>query len=158
MRGLAVDLLSIPYSTFFIMFLAFASSLVTTLLNRKFVDRRLLAEWQDEIARWNAERELARKTGDKKLMAKVKKQELRIMQMRAKISSQQMKTSLLTFVPFLVIWWVLILFYENRPVAFIPLWGSVGLPFFFWYVICQFFFNFLLSKIFNVEMGYGFRS
>lgn len=155
---MTLDFLSIPYSTFFIMFLSLIISLITILLNRKFVDRRLLAEWQDEIAKWNAERELAKKTGDKKLMAKVKKQELRIMQIRAKISSQQMKVSLITFIPFLIIWWTLTFFYGNKPVAFIPIWGSVSLPFFAWYVICQFFFNFLFSKILNVDMGYGLRS
>ncbi|MBS7625263.1 MAG: EMC3/TMCO1 family protein [Candidatus Bathyarchaeia archaeon] len=154
---MVLDLLSIPNSTFFIMFIAFVSSLITTLLNRKFVDRRLLAEWQDEIAKWSAERELAKKTGDKKLMAKVKKQELRIMQIRSKISSQQMKTSLITFIPFLLIWWILISFYGNVPVALLPVWGELGLPFFIWYIICQFFFSYLLSKIFNVEMGYGVR-
>jgi len=155
-----MDLLMIPYSTFFIMFLAFISSLTVTLLNRKFTDRRLLAEWQNEIARWNAERELAKKTGDKKLMAKVKKQEIRIMQMRAKITSQQTKVMLITFIPLILIWWLLSYFYRNIPVAFMPIWGAsaFSLPFFIWYVICQFFFNFLLSKIFNVEMGYSVRS
>jgi len=146
----------LPYSTIFITFISFISSLVTTLLNRKFIDRRLLAEWQKEIAEWNAKRELAKKTGDKKLMAKVKKQEIRIMQIRAKISGQQTKTTLVTFIPFLIMWWILIGFYGNNPVAFIPLlWERTGIPFFFWYVICQFFFNFLLSKIFNVNMGMG---
>ncbi len=151
------DLLGVlPYSTIFIVLISFISSLVTTLLNRKFVDSRLLAEWQKEIAEWNAKRELAKKTGDKKLMAKVKKQEIRIMQIRAKISGQQMKTTLVTFVPFLILWWILIGFYGNNPVAFIPLfWNKTGIPFFFWYVICQFFFNFLLSKIFGVSMGIG---
>jgi len=153
-----MDLLTIPYSTFFIMFLAFVSSLVTTLLNRKFIDRRLLAEWQSEIAKWNAEKELAKKTGDKKLMAKVKKQEVRIMQMRAKISGQQTKTTLITFIPFMLMWWLLLSFYGDTPVASMPIWGVLNLPFFIWYIICQFFFNFLLSKIFNVEMGYRVRS
>ena len=146
----------LPYSTIFIAFLAFTVSLATTLLNRKFIDRRLFEEWQREIARWNAEKELAKKTGDKKLMSKVKKQELRIMQIRAKISNQQMKTTLVTFVPLLAMWWVLVGFYGNKPVAFIPLfWEKAGIPFFFWYVICQFFFNFILSKVFNVSMGMG---
>jgi len=158
-RYVLPDVLGVlPYSTIFITFLAFATSLLTTLLNRKFIDRKLLAEWQREIAEWNARRELAKKTGDKKLMAKVRKQEIRIMQIRAKISGQQMKTTLITFIPFLAMWWILIGFYGNTPVAFIPLlWGRTGIPFFFWYVICQFFFNFLLSKIFKVDMGIGAR-
>ncbi|MEM2027238.1 MAG: EMC3/TMCO1 family protein [Candidatus Bathyarchaeia archaeon] len=153
-----MDLLSPPLSTFFIMFIAFVSSLMTALINRKFIDRRMLAEWQREISVWNAERELAKKTGDKKLMAKVKKQEVKIMQIRARISAQQMKVWLITFIPFLIIWWLLIFFYGSRPVAFIPLLGEkIDIPFFFWYIICQFFFNFLISRVLNVEMGFGTR-
>jgi uncharacterized membrane protein (DUF106 family) len=148
----------IPYSTIFIMLLAFAISLVTMLLNRKFVDRRLISEWQREIEKWNAEKELAKRTGDKKLMARVKKREVQIMQMRAKISGQQMKTTLVTFVPLLIIWWVLTYFYGLEPVAFIPLfWQKTPLSFFYWYLICSFFFNFVLSRVFNVEMGLGAR-
>ncbi|MBS7649632.1 DUF106 domain-containing protein [Candidatus Bathyarchaeota archaeon] len=150
-----LDILGVhPYSTFFIAFIAFIASLVTTLLNRKFVDRQLLNELQKEVAAWNAERELAKKTGDKKLMAKVKKQEIRITQLRAKVSKQQTISSLIMFASFTIMWWLLMLFYGSKPVAFIPLlWNRVEIPFFFWYVICQFFFNFMLSKIFNVEMG-----
>lgn len=152
-----IDLLNPPYSTFFIMLLAFVSSTATTLINRKFIDKRIL-ELQREVAMWEAERELAKKTGDKKLMAKVKKQEVRIMQIKAKISMQQTKAFLVTFFPFLLLWWLLILFYGNHPVAYIPLFGEkVAIPFFFWYLICQFFFNFTLSKIFNVQMGLGMR-
>ncbi|MEM1507904.1 MAG: EMC3/TMCO1 family protein [Candidatus Bathyarchaeia archaeon] len=154
-----LDLLSPPISTFFVMFIAFISSLVTALINRKFIDRKMLAEWQKEISAWNAERELARKIGDKKLMAKVKKQEVRIMQIKARISMQQTKVWLITFIPFLIMWWLLIFFYGNRPVAFMPLLGEkVEIPFFFWYIICQFFFNFLISRILNVEMGFGTRT
>ncbi|MEM2431649.1 MAG: EMC3/TMCO1 family protein [Candidatus Bathyarchaeia archaeon] len=143
-----------PYSTLFITFLAFIHSLTTILLNRKFIDRRLFSEWQKEIAEWSSERELAKKTGDKKLMAKVKKQELRIMQIRSKMSKQQTKSSLIMMISFMIIWWLLIFFYGNTPVAYIPLfWSRVGIPFVFWYPVCHFFFNFVLSKIFNVEMG-----
>ncbi|MEM2913190.1 MAG: EMC3/TMCO1 family protein [Candidatus Bathyarchaeia archaeon] len=148
----------IPYSTIFIMLLAFAISLVTMLLNRKFVDRRLISEWQKEIEKWNAEKELAKRTGDKKLMARVKKHEVQIMQMRAKISGQQTKTTLVTFVPLLVMWWALTYFYGLEPVAFIPLlWQKTPLSFFYWYLVCSLFFNFVLSRVFNVEMGLGAR-
>lgn len=142
-----------PYSTFFAIFLAFSISLATTLLNRKFIDRRLLAEWRKEIAEWKAESEKARKTGDKKLMAKLKKQEAKMMKITAKVSEQQLKASMVTFVPLLVIWWVLLPLLR-KPAAFIPLLGAKFImPFFIWYMICHFFFNFIISKIFGVEMG-----
>ncbi|MCD6469755.1 DUF106 domain-containing protein [Candidatus Bathyarchaeota archaeon] len=149
----------IPYSTIFITLLAFLVSLITTLLNRKFIDRRLLAKWQKEIQEWNAEKELAKKTGDKKLLAKVRKREIQIMQIRAKMSKQQTKVMVVTFIPLLLMWWVLTSFYGFTPVAYMPLLGEpIEINFVYWYLICSFFFNFLLSRIFNVEMGFGTRT
>ena len=149
----------IPYSTIFITLLAFLVSLITTLLNRKFIDRRLFAKWQKEIQEWNAEKELAKKTGDKKLLAKVRKREIQIMQIRAKMSKQQTKVMVVTFIPLLLMWWVLTSFYGFTPVAYMPLLGEpIEINFVYWYLICSFFFNFLLSRIFNVEMGFGTRT
>ena len=149
----------IPYSTIFITLLAFLVSLITTLLNRKFIDRRLFAKWQKEIQEWNAEKELAKKTGDKKLLAKVRKREIQIMQIRAKMSKQQTKVMVITFIPLLLMWWVLTSFYGFTPVAYMPLLGEpIEINFVYWYLICSFFFNFLLSRIFNVEMGFGTRT
>ena len=156
---LAEFLKIIPYSTIFITLLAFLVSLITTLLNRKFIDRRLFAKWQKEIQEWNAEKELAKKTGDKKLLAKVRKREIQIMQIRAKMSKQQTKVMVITFIPLLLMWWVLTSFYGFTPVAYMPLLGKpVEINFVYWYLICSFFFNFLLSQIFNVEMGFGTRT
>ncbi len=156
---LAEFLKIIPYSTIFITLLAFLVSLITTLLNRKFIDRRLFAKWQKEIQEWNAEKELAKKTGDKKLLAKVRKREIQIMQIRAKMSKQQTKVMVITFIPLLLMWWVLTSFYGFTPVAYMPLLGEpIEINFVYWYLICSFFFNFLLSRIFNVEMGFGTRT
>lgn len=136
-----------PYLTFFVVLIAFILSFVTAVFNRKIIDRQLLAEFQKEIAEWRAQMEIAKKTGDKKLMAKLKKQEVRIMQMRAKVSSQQLKVILITFVPFMVIWWLLIP-YLHKAAAFIPLFGAkTNIPFFLWYVVCSFFFHIIFSKI-----------
>lgn len=146
---------AVPYSTFFAIFLASAQAFATTLLNSRIVDRRLLAELRRELAEWSAEMELAKKSGDKKLMAKLKKHEVRIMQIRNKISSQQMKVMVITVIPIMLIWWMLTPILA-KPSAYISLFGArTEIPFFFWFLICSFFFNFIFSKIFNVEMGMG---
>ncbi|MEM1586099.1 MAG: EMC3/TMCO1 family protein [Candidatus Bathyarchaeia archaeon] len=137
------------YLAFFTVLIALALSSISTLASRKLVDRQLLADVQREISEWRAQMEIAKKTGDKKLIAKLKKQELRIMQMRAKVSAQQLKVMLVTFVPFIVVWWILMP-YLYKPAAFIPLFGSkIELPFIVWYIICSFFFHTILSKIFK---------
>ena len=149
----------IPASTLFTVALTFAISLATTLLNLKLVDREKIAIWQREISRWEAERDRAKRTGDKKLLAKVKKQELYINQLRAKIASQQGRTFIVTFIPLLLLWQVLIGFYKNTPVAFIPgppwLNSPIGLPFFVWYMISSFFISAVLSKAFKVPTSMG---
>ncbi len=147
-----------PFSTFFVIALAFAISLSTTLLNRKFMNREQAAVWQHEINKWNAEKNMAKRSGDKKLLAKVKKQEPRMLQLQSKMFSQRMKTFLITFVPLIVLWQVLIGFFQNIAVAYLPGF-SVGqifeLPFFWWYLICSFFVGTILSRIFGVEMEMG---
>ncbi len=138
-----------PYLTFFAVLIALLTSLVSTLANRKLIDRRLLDEFWKEVSEWQTKMEQARRTGDKKLLAKLEKDKLRIMQMRAKVSSQQLKVMSVTFIPFLVVWWLLIPYFY-KTAAFIPLIGTkIDVPFFVWYIICSLFFHFLLSKIFK---------
>ena len=154
-------LLTSPSSTFFTIVLALTVSLATNLLNRKFVDREQMMAWQSEIKRWNTDRNLAKKTGDKKLSAKVKKQQPRILQMQSKMTSQQMKTSLITFVPLIIMWQVLMGFFQATPVARLPgvyIGELIELPFFYWYIICSFFMSTLLSRIFGTPMGMGLRA
>lgn len=138
-----------PYLTLFVILISLLISLVSTLVNRKLVDRRLLDEFWREFSDWRTKVEEAKKTGDKKLLAKLEKDRVRIMQMRAKVSAQQMKVMLITFIPFLIVWWLLIP-YLNKTAAFIPLLGTrVEVPFFAWYIVCSLFFHFLFSKIFK---------
>jgi len=151
----------IPASTLFIFGLAFLISLTTTMLNRKFINKEQNAKWQKEINRWNAEKERAKKTGDKKLMAKVRKQEPMILQIRSRMASQSLKTTAITLVPMLIIWQILIRFYQATPVAFFPLFtgGPIPLQFFWWYLICNFFVNTILSRLFGtVAMGMPMRT
>lgn len=138
-----------PYITFFVILISFILSFVSVLANNKIIDRRLVANFQREYVEWRTKLEYAKKTGDKKLMAKLEKERIRIDQMRAKVFSQQLKVMLLTFIPFFVVWWLLIPYFY-KPAASIPLLGSkVDIPFIVWYAICFMFFHFALSKIFK---------
>ncbi|MEM2272660.1 MAG: hypothetical protein QXX56_00395, partial [Candidatus Bathyarchaeia archaeon] len=68
---------------------------------------------------------------------------------RAKASSQQLKVTLITLVPLIAVWWLLIPYFY-KPAAFIPLFGiKIDIPFFAWYVICSFFFHLMFLKIFK---------
>lgn len=152
------DITIIPWSTLSVLGLSFLISLITMLLNRKFIDKKKFAKWRQEINEWNKDRKNAKKTGDKKLASKVKRQEAHVLQIQSRMFKQQMKTTLITFVPLLIMWQILPAYYGTASVAFIPVLPFLGifpLPFFYWYLICSFFTSTMLSKLFGMDFGMG---
>ncbi len=153
-----MNLNAIPWSTLATLGIAFLVSLSTALLNRKFINKVQFAQWRQEINDWNTDRNKAKKTGDKKLMAKVKKQETHVLQIQSRMFKQQMKTTLITFVPLLIMWQILPSYFGFGAVAYVPLLPfapNFSLPFFYWYLICSFFLSTIVSKLLGVDMGMG---
>jgi len=152
-----LDLTVIPYSTFFILLLSFLVSLVTSLTNRLFTNREQMKAWSQEVAAWRADSLKAARTGDKKLMAKVKKQQKHVMQLQSKMSWQQTKTSFIWTIPLLLLWWLfLIPLYANAGfVAYLPGIGSEwSLNYALWYLFCSMLFGpALLTRLFGLGMG-----
>jgi uncharacterized membrane protein (DUF106 family) len=126
-------------------------SLLIALTNRLLTNREQLNAWNKEIARWRADLKKATQSGDKKLLAKVRRKERYILQLQSKVWWQSMRVSLLFFIPFLLIWQLLIGFYGNSIVVFIP--GIGGLPLFWWYLLCSFASGTLITKALGVSMG-----
>jgi len=147
-------LLPIPYSTLFILLISMSLSFLTALANRLFTNRKQLNAWRKEVARWNADSKKARKSGDKKLLAKVKKKERYILKLQSKMMWQSMKVSLIFMVPFFLIWQLLIGFYGGTTVAYIP-WieGAFEMPLFYWYLLCSFASGTLISRALGVTPG-----
>jgi len=148
----------IPYSTFFIIFLSFFLSLVTSLTSRLLTNREQMRAWSKELAAWRADSLRATRTGDKKLMAKVKKQQKHIMQLQSKMSWQQMKTSIIWTIPLMLLWWLfLIPMYANAgPVAYLPGIGTEpwALNYVLWYFLCSMLFGpVFLTRLLGLGMG-----
>ncbi len=153
---MAVEWLSvIPASTFFILLMAFGISSATSLSNRLLTNREQLREWNKEISQWRSESMKATRSGDKKLMAKVKKKEKHIMQLQSKMMMQSMKTTFLWFIPMLLLWYVLLpqLVEVDKTVAYLPWLGPepLSLNVILWYLAC----SFLAGIIFNRLLGLG---
>lgn len=149
-------LAAIPYSTFFVMFLSFVVSFATSVTNRVLTNREQLKAWTKEIKEWREESLKARKTGDKKLLAKVKKQERHVMQLQSKMTLQSMKTSFLWFIPLMIMWYVLLpqIVPISEIVAYIPwLSGEFPLSVFLWYLLCSFLASALFTRIFGLGLG-----
>ncbi len=144
-------LLPIPNSTLFILLISMSLSFLTALANRLLTNREQLSAWRKEVARWNADFKKARKSDDKKLLAKVKRKERHILQLQSKMMWQSMKVSLIFMIPFLLIWQLLIGFFGNATVAYIP--GFGGLPLIWWYLLCSFTSGTMISKALGVSVG-----
>lgn len=151
-------LAAIPYSTFFVMFLSFVVSFATSVSNRVLTNREQLKAWTKEIKEWREESLKARKTGDKKLLAKVKKQERHVMQLQSKMTLQSMKTSFLWFIPLMIMWYVLLpqIVPIGEVVAFLPPLPplfSGELTVFLWYLLCSFLASALFTRLFGLGLG-----
>jgi len=148
----------IPNSTFFILLVSFAISFATSLSNRLLTNREQLRAWNKEIAQWRADTMKATRSGDKKLLAKVKKQERHMMQLQSKIMWQSTKTTFLWFVPLLLIWYLFLgpVFGPIEAVAYLPgLFGNVPtpLPLFWWYMLTSFLSGTLLQRVLGLSLG-----
>jgi uncharacterized membrane protein (DUF106 family) len=146
-----------PNSTLFIMLVAFGVSLATSTTNRFLTNRNQLRDWNKEISQWRQESMKAARSGDKKLMAKVKKQEKHIMQIQSKMMWQSMKTSLLWFIPLMLMWYVLLpmAIEPVRIVAYLPWLGATPyeLNVFMWYLFCSFLAGIIFNRLFGLGMG-----
>lgn len=148
----------IPSSTLFILLLSFAVSFATSVTNRFLTNREQLKAWTKEIKEWREESLKARKTGDKKLLAKVKKQERHVMQLQSKMTLQSMKTSFLWFIPLMIMWYVLLpqIVPIGEVVAFLPPLPplfSGELTVFLWYLLCSFLASALFTRLFGLGLG-----
>jgi uncharacterized membrane protein (DUF106 family) len=101
---------------------------------------------QQEIAEYNAARMTALRANDTKTLERLKKKESQINAMQTKMFKPQMVLIPITFI-YIFIWPVLVGFFP-QPVAYIPYLGAV--PFFYWYLICSFFFGTISSKLMGV--------
>jgi len=153
-------LTSIPNTTFFVLLISFSISFATSLSNRLLTNREQLKEWNKEISQWRSESLKAKRSGDKKLMAKVKKQEKHVMQLQSKMMWQSMKTTILWFIPMLLIWYVLLpqLVEIGATVAYLPPlpWGGtepLQLNVIYWYLLCSFLAGVIFNRLFGLGLG-----
>lgn len=93
-----------PASTVFILCLSALLQFVISLTNSRLTDREQLNARRREIAAFNKLRIEAMRSKDKKLLAKVRKQQPTITKLQSKMFQQSMKTSAIFMGPFLLLW------------------------------------------------------
>jgi len=151
-----------PASTIFILFLSMLLSLITSLANRFLINQEQLRASRKEVADWTSEFREATKSGDKKLLAKLKRQQPRITQLQTKMTWQSMKVSFIFMIPFLLLWYLFLtpLYGAIEAVAYIPgiylpgiVWWEGKLPIFLWYLFCSFLFGTIWSRVLGLAVG-----
>ncbi|MEA2089643.1 MAG: EMC3/TMCO1 family protein [Thermoproteota archaeon] len=148
-----------PGATVFILLLSMLFTFLTSLANRTLTDQKQLNAWRKEVSDWNTKLKEARKTNDKRLMAKVMKRQPQIMKIQSKMMWQSMKVSFIFMIPFFIIWRVLFDTYGGHPIAYFPGVGTnlplplFGQSLFWWYMLCSMSFGMIFSRLLGVGMG-----
>ena len=105
-------------SVFFYSMAVFLTSLLmaflSILIRQRFMNQEELMQWQKEVKIWNEEKQRATKLGDKKLLAKLKRREKRILQIQSKMLKRQTVTLVLNMGMFIGVWQILILYLGNK--------------------------------------------
>ena len=113
---------------------------------RQVIGWREYHSMQKEMAEYNSQRMAALRARDDKALEKLKKKESQIQAMQTKMFKPQLLLLPMTAVYF-VIWPILTGFFP-QPVAYLPGFGVI--PFFYWYLICSFFFGTIASRVIGV--------
>ncbi|MDV3293397.1 MAG: EMC3/TMCO1 family protein [Nitrososphaerales archaeon] len=154
--------LAIPETTFIVTFTALGLGIVTNLLTIRFVDLAKERRMKAEIAQHNKELREAMKSKDKAKEEKLKKKDVQIKQMNAKVSTARLRVTAITFIPFIVLYYLMAGFLGgfNVVVAHSPFVGT-GLPIlfnpdgsivlFWWYTISSLTFSPMLTKLFRTS-------
>ena len=141
---------AIPTATLLIMAIAIAISFINMALNRALITKMIgwheYRSMQKEMSEYNSQRMAALRSKDTKAIERLKKKESQIQSMQTKMFKPQLILIPITFI-YLIIWPVLIGYFPAA-VAYIP--GLGGVPFFYWYLICSFFFGTIASRIIGV--------
>jgi len=151
------------YYAIIVFAVTFTSSLLSFLIRNRFVDPKDTAKWQEEMKQYNADKEAAKRTGDKKLTAQLRKQEKRINQISSKMMKGQLISMAVIMIMFFAMWQVLGSYILGKKVAYSPFFipflmdssstVPYELPFIAWYFICSFFCSTLLQRLFGMGMG-----
>ncbi|MGC8939808.1 MAG: hypothetical protein ACP5IM_03115 [Candidatus Bathyarchaeia archaeon] len=131
------------------MAISFTSSSLNRLLIGKFVGWEQYRRIQKEIAEYRSQTTMAIRTGDKKLLEKLKKKEQQIMNMQAKMAKPQMALLGISF-SYIIIWIFVLpkLLQGMDNVAYIP--GVMPISVVWWYIICSFFFSIIFNRLLGI--------
>jgi uncharacterized membrane protein (DUF106 family) len=146
----------IPQSTLFTVGMAIALGLASSTAAKLLVDYDMVRNSMREFQAWNKEVNKARKANDSQTLARLMKKQQGMTKLQARASMEQFKVTAVTFVPFLLLWYLLSAVFGGDVVAVspfpLPLAGT-QLNFVSWYFLSSFAVNFPMMKLFGIGAG-----
>lgn len=149
-----------PVSTVVVTLTSLALGFVTQLVTRRVVDLDKERKMRAEVNAFNKEKREATLANDKARLEKLKRRELQVRQEQAKVSTARFKVTAITFVPLLVVYYLMASFLGgfNVMVAHSPIpvpllaapligTGHWWVSLFWWYFLSSFTFSTMLSKL-----------
>ena len=146
----------IPQATIFTVGIAIALGLMSATAAKLLVDYDMVRNSMREFQAWNKELQKARKANDNKTVAKLVKKQQAMTKLQARASMEQFKVTAVTFVPFLLLWYLLSAVFGGGIVAVspfpLPLAGT-RLSFVSWYFLSSFAVNFPIMRLFGIGVS-----
>jgi|GEM_PF-1329965 uncharacterized membrane protein (DUF106 family) len=153
----------IPYGTLLVLFIAILTNCAIAALNRKLLNIEDLREQDREIREWTRQYTEAVKKNERHQIAKLRRRKAEIDRLRMERSSKQMRVSLYTLVPMLIVFYLLNRFFTGPSgplvVAKLPFYspilsnGDGNLWFVTWYFLCSVALNSPIQRIFGTYIG-----
>lgn len=146
----------IPQSTFFTIGIALVLGLTSSTAAKLLVDYNMVRNAMKEVQVWRKEMDQAKKANDEQTLQKLMKKSQAMMKLQSRASMEQFKVTAVTFVPFLLLWYLLSAVFGRHIVAIapfaLPIVGT-QLNFISWYFLSSFAVNFPIMRIFGIGMS-----
>jgi uncharacterized membrane protein (DUF106 family) len=149
-----------PFSTIVVTLTSLGLGFVTQVVTRSVVDLDKERRMRAEVNAFNKEKREATLAKDQVKLDKLKKRELAMRQEQAKVSTARLKVTGITFVPLLVVYYLMATFLGGYGVivAFTPIpipviaaptlmAGTYEVSLFWWYFLSSFTFSTMLSRL-----------
>ena len=144
-----------PASTLFLMVLAFVVSAITTYISKRSMNVEEYRKSREESSHAQQELMAALKSGNQRRIQKAEQRQKESQQTQMKNSNAQMKTTLYTTIPILIMWQILGGFYGvSTAVAWMPFHPIIfgrKLNYATWYVICSVTASLIMRRVFGLS-------
>lgn len=148
-----------PETTLFTVGLAALLALMSSSAAKLLVDYDMVKSSMREFQAWRKQLDAAKKANDNQTINKLMKKQQAMTKAQARASMEQFKVTAVTFVPFLLLWYIMQAVMGNVFVAFspfpLPLIGGDGTKMLFWqwYFLSSFGINFPMMRLFGIGMS-----